>query len=223
MTNALLRRFMIEDDKVDARERKRRTILVAAAKLFVRFGYRKTSIDDVARDANVAKGTIYLYFATKPELLLHTVVAEKAPLVATFLDVMEVAEPRERLWRYLFETARAFPRMPLTTQFTVPGNDLEPAVAELGPDIAAALTEHRTEALVHLVRPFAARDYAGQQDIKARAAALLGLIYAMPAALEKSMAIGLSADRAAEVYADMLVGGFAAEPSSAAKITRGRA
>ena len=74
----------------------------------------------------MAKGTVYLYFASKPELLLYAVAAEKAPLVATFLDVMDEPDPRQRLWRYLYETARAFSHMPLTTQFTLPGNDFEP-------------------------------------------------------------------------------------------------
>jgi AcrR family transcriptional regulator len=43
-------------------------ILDAAATLLVRWGYRKTTIDDVAREAGVAKGTIYLYWKDKNEL-----------------------------------------------------------------------------------------------------------------------------------------------------------
>lgn len=43
-------------------------ILDAAAALLVRFGYRKTTIDDVAREAGVGKGTIYLHWNDKNEL-----------------------------------------------------------------------------------------------------------------------------------------------------------
>jgi AcrR family transcriptional regulator len=43
-------------------------ILDAAAALLVRWGYRKTTIDDVAREAGVAKGTIYLHWRDKNEL-----------------------------------------------------------------------------------------------------------------------------------------------------------
>jgi AcrR family transcriptional regulator len=43
-------------------------ILDAAATLLVRWGYRKTTIDDVAREAGVAKGTIYLHWKDKTEL-----------------------------------------------------------------------------------------------------------------------------------------------------------
>lgn len=47
---------------------KRGAILDAARALFARYGYKRTSIDDVAREAGIAKGTVYLYFASKEAL-----------------------------------------------------------------------------------------------------------------------------------------------------------
>jgi AcrR family transcriptional regulator len=44
---------------------KRAAILAAALVLFGRYGYRRTSIDDLARETGIAKGTVYLYFDTK--------------------------------------------------------------------------------------------------------------------------------------------------------------
>lgn len=49
---------------------KREAILDAAEVLFVRYGFKKTTVDDVAGEAGVGKGTIYYYFAGKEELLL---------------------------------------------------------------------------------------------------------------------------------------------------------
>ena len=43
-------------------------ILEAAAELIVRWGYKKTTVDDIARQAGVAKGTIYLHWKTREEL-----------------------------------------------------------------------------------------------------------------------------------------------------------
>ncbi|PWT74860.1 MAG: hypothetical protein C5B60_06205 [Chloroflexi bacterium] len=43
-------------------------ILDAAAALLVRYGYRKTTIDDVAAEAGVGKGTIYLHWKDKNQL-----------------------------------------------------------------------------------------------------------------------------------------------------------
>lgn len=50
------------------REQREERILDAAAALLVRWGYRKTTIDDVAREAGVGKGTIYLHWKDKNEL-----------------------------------------------------------------------------------------------------------------------------------------------------------
>ncbi len=47
---------------------KRAAILQAAQTCFWRNGIRRTSIEDVAQEAGVAKGTVYLYFASKEEL-----------------------------------------------------------------------------------------------------------------------------------------------------------
>ena len=47
---------------------KRAAILAAAQTCFWRNGIRRTAIEDVAREAAVAKGTVYLYFASKEEL-----------------------------------------------------------------------------------------------------------------------------------------------------------
>ncbi len=47
---------------------KRAAILDAALRLFSQYGYRRTSIDDIARDAEIAKGTVYLSFRSKEEI-----------------------------------------------------------------------------------------------------------------------------------------------------------
>lgn len=52
----------------DERQLREERILDAAATLLVRWGYRKTTIDDVAREAGVGKGTIYLHWKDKTEL-----------------------------------------------------------------------------------------------------------------------------------------------------------
>lgn len=48
--------------------RKRQLLLEAAAELFARQGYHATRVADIARQAGVAKGTVYEYFRTKEEL-----------------------------------------------------------------------------------------------------------------------------------------------------------
>jgi TetR/AcrR family fatty acid metabolism transcriptional regulator len=49
---------------------KRGLILGAAVRIFARDGYHQARMADVAREAGVAAGTIYLYFRSKDELLI---------------------------------------------------------------------------------------------------------------------------------------------------------
>ena len=52
---------------------RRTEILEAATKSFSLFGYKATTVDQVAKIANVGKGTIYTFFDTKEQLLEHAV------------------------------------------------------------------------------------------------------------------------------------------------------
>jgi AcrR family transcriptional regulator len=45
-------------------------IVLAALELFTQYGYRKTSIDDIAQAAQVAKRTVYLHFESKAAVFL---------------------------------------------------------------------------------------------------------------------------------------------------------
>jgi AcrR family transcriptional regulator len=61
----------------DERQQREERILDAAATLLVRWGYRKTTIDDVAREAGVGKGTIYLHWKDKNELFRAALLREQ--------------------------------------------------------------------------------------------------------------------------------------------------
>jgi AcrR family transcriptional regulator len=51
----------------------RERLFRAAVRLFARGGYHGTTIDQVAREARVAKGTFFLYFATKDAVITELV------------------------------------------------------------------------------------------------------------------------------------------------------
>jgi AcrR family transcriptional regulator len=52
-------------------------ILDAAAELVQRWGYKKTTIDDIAQRAEVGKGTIYLHWKTREELFIALLLRER--------------------------------------------------------------------------------------------------------------------------------------------------
>jgi AcrR family transcriptional regulator len=68
-----------EEDRSRRQERADR-ILDAAAELILRWGYRKTTIDDIARHAGVAKGTIYLHWKTREDLFMALIIREDLKL-----------------------------------------------------------------------------------------------------------------------------------------------
>lgn len=56
-----------------ASDPRRRKLLDAALTVFLRFGFRKTSMDEVARGASVSRQGLYLHFSTKDDLFRATV------------------------------------------------------------------------------------------------------------------------------------------------------
>lgn len=69
-----------EQSAPDERKLREERLLDAATTLLVRWGYRKTTIDDVAREAGVGKGTIYLHWKDKNELFRAAIWREQKHL-----------------------------------------------------------------------------------------------------------------------------------------------
>src|SRR5215813_3912059 len=67
-------------------------IIDAAVKVFARKGYFNSRVSDVAREAGIAAGTIYLYFDTKQEILV-TLFREK---MAGFVSALRRAIAEEQ-------------------------------------------------------------------------------------------------------------------------------
>jgi len=53
-------------------EKKEKAILDSAREFFFRYGYKKTSMDEIAEEAGIGKGTIYNYFKNKEDLFIRT-------------------------------------------------------------------------------------------------------------------------------------------------------
>ena len=67
----------------------REAILVAATAAFLRYGFKKTSMDDVARAAGVSRQGLYLYFDTKDLLFRESLQHLVSHLISTARAVAE--------------------------------------------------------------------------------------------------------------------------------------
>jgi len=63
--------------ELSRREERAHRILDAASTLILRWGYHKTTLDDVSRQAGVAKGTIYMHWKTREALFAALMKREK--------------------------------------------------------------------------------------------------------------------------------------------------
>src|ERR1700731_4289007 len=67
----------------------REAILVAATTAFLRYGFKKTSMDDVARAAGVSRQGLYFYFETKDLLFRETLQHLVSHMISTARSVAE--------------------------------------------------------------------------------------------------------------------------------------
>ena len=95
-------------------EARREAILAAALDEFSARGFEATRLDDVARRAGIAKGTIYLYFRDKESLFQELIRSMLTPLVGSIeaigavdLPMPVIAEQMVELFvREVYETRR---------------------------------------------------------------------------------------------------------------------
>lgn len=82
------------DEKPDKRE----AIINAAIKTFAQNGYYNTKISEIATEANIADGTIYLYFDNKEDLLAKVFEYMMDFFIKSGLDeVTKIEKPTEKL------------------------------------------------------------------------------------------------------------------------------
>jgi TetR/AcrR family transcriptional regulator, regulator of autoinduction and epiphytic fitness len=113
---------------------RRRGLLDAAVTVFARYGYRKTSMEEVARAAQVSRQGLYLHFATKDALFRAAVTNLLAgSLQAATAVLRDGALPlEERLVRAFDEWVGRYVGM-----FGAAASDLAPAAGTLiGPVVA---------------------------------------------------------------------------------------
>lgn len=93
---------------------RRARILDTAAALFTRYGYDKTTIDDIARDTGISKGAVYLHFKSKVEIF-EKLMEREAETLSRELFARLDADPAPltvfNLYRHSMEGMLASPLM----------------------------------------------------------------------------------------------------------------
>jgi AcrR family transcriptional regulator len=150
-------------------------VIDAAAQLFARRPYHEVRMEDIAAQAGVAKGTLYLHFKTKEDLYLALIVNGMQRL---FEEVREkVGRPgtaEERLRVFVREGIRFFDRQPyvmdLIQRMEASGAGVEsvPALQEKRAAFLGLLTE--------ILGDFNASGRFAEVDAELAARALVGMM-----------------------------------------------
>jgi TetR/AcrR family fatty acid metabolism transcriptional regulator len=85
------------------RSERRASILEAAIETFAQRGFHHARVSDVARQAGVADGTIYLYFKSKDDLLISLFEEKMEEIVSRFREEVNRHEHSEQRLRRFIE------------------------------------------------------------------------------------------------------------------------
>ena len=191
----------------EAKRRKRRQIIEAATKLFLRHGYRKTSVEKIAQHAGVAKGTMYLYFKTKADLLIHAICEEKRSYVEQLAPLLsDNMAPRERFRRWLRLELMSCVEMPLMNQLINSNQEIRRVIDEMSPQLWEQMQQARLGFARQMLDRVATPHYWTPRELTDRATTLVSVMTASLMADER-MRMGLSRARFGEILADLIVNG----------------
>ena len=185
---------------------KRERILLAATDLFVSHGYRKTSVDEVAYQAGVAKGTIYLYYRNKAELVYHAVALEKRAHLERLSPLIDASlTPRNLLRTFIAIGVIMSREMPLTTSLIQGDHQIGLAIREIDEQVLADVNKRQMDVMLQLLDDATNHAWSPAQ-LKVRGQVLVDLLFAVTTSNQMN-ANSMPLQQYAREVADIIVDG----------------
>lgn len=94
------------------KEEFRRKVIITAGAIFSRYGFKKTTMDEIAKALKMGKSSIYYYFESKEEIF-EAVVLHEANILRNELTtaIKSVESPVEKLRNYVFVRMKTFEKL----------------------------------------------------------------------------------------------------------------
>lgn len=195
-----------------AKNKRRARILKAATELFMHQGYRKTSVDEIARRADVAKGTVYLHFENKADLLMQAIALEKRLLLDRLAPILDGELPEDqRLRFYVRMLLTVAQELPLVASLMRGENEIMLALEDADPAMLERTQSMGEEWVASLIDDAAPYEFTPEQR-RERANVLISLSYFTGQLLDERVRGGRTLEEFADTMTDVVVYGLVHRP-----------
>ena len=99
----------LNNDNGNKKDLNKENILKIAREIFSKYGYKKTTLDDIASAVRKGKSSLYYYFKSKEDLF-QAVIMEEAEIMARELEIVinRNTDPADKLRDYILTKLAAF-------------------------------------------------------------------------------------------------------------------
>lgn len=206
---ALFEAFVGDIDPATSKGQKRRSILESATRMFAERGYRKTNMDELAGEVGVAKGTLYLYFPKKIDLLHASATYEKMRWLPRLLGILEGDAPAsQRLKEWVIMTLTLPSESPMILRLL---DDAE--MAAMLADYSPEIFEEGKKLFIDLMQPLIDELTGPEHPLSAvelhdRVWVIRSIEHIAPMLRHEALRPGMSVERFASIFADLIVDGI---------------
>ena len=100
-------RMMETELQNSGKDEVREQIVQVARQVFARYGYKKTALDDIARETKRGKSTIYYYFKSKDDIFKAVIDSEAEIRTQTINEqISRIDDPQQKLRTYIYVRMR---------------------------------------------------------------------------------------------------------------------
>ena len=94
------------------KEEVRKKIIISAGQIFSRYGFKKTSMDEIAKALSMGKSSVYYYFDSKEDIFEAVVLSEANTLRSELTKAIKAVEsPIDKLKSYVFVRMKSFEKL----------------------------------------------------------------------------------------------------------------
>ncbi|MFJ2032232.1 TetR/AcrR family transcriptional regulator [Streptosporangium sp. NPDC087985] len=151
-----------------------RLLLETGQRLFTSQGLRKTSLEDLAAPAGIAKSSFYVFFDSKEALYLELMLRQSAEVKRKVIDQALLTDPapREGLRRFLHATIEEISTNPLWRRLMTHPEEMAAVARKLDPARVTSMADNPVTALTD----FLTGQQAGGELIPADPAVIIGVL-----------------------------------------------